>query len=148
VAAHVFVSYSRSDRAYVRRLGAYLRKGGVPVWWDDQLTVGERFAKLIQDRIDECFALLPVLTPAAAASEWVDLEISYARQCQLPIVPLLLERCLRPILLASLQYEDVTGGRMPRRSFVVHLRNLGARQDSFVAQPSSISPNSGRPVGW
>jgi TIR domain len=130
VAEHIFVSYSRTDRAYVRRLGAYLRKGGIPVWWDDQLSVGERFAKLIQDRIDECFALLPVLTPAAVASEWVDLEISYARQRRLPIVPLLLERCHRPILLASLQYEDVIGGRMPPRSFVAHLRNLGAQHDN------------------
>jgi DNA-binding CsgD family transcriptional regulator len=128
VSASVFVSYSRSDRAYVERLGAHLGAGGVPVWYDADLTAGDRFGTVIQTQLDECAAVVAVRTPAAAASGWVDRELSYADARRKPLLPLLLQPCEPHVLLADLHYEDVTGDRMSSPAFTVRLRALVAAE--------------------
>lgn len=124
----MFVSYSRSDRAYVERLAAHLAAGGVPVWYGADLAAGERFGTVVQTQIEDCAAVVAVRTPAAAASGWVDRELSYADARRKALLPLLLAACEPHVLLAGLHYEDVTGGRLPGPEFTARLRALVAAE--------------------
>lgn len=124
MAGHVFISYQHSDRSYVDKLAAFLRQEQIPVWYDFSLVPGDRFPAVIQQRIDECFALIVVLTPEAAASEWVLDELSYARARHKLVLPLQLRETTDLIQLIALQRESVLGGRMPSATLVERLRGL------------------------
>jgi len=60
VTGYVFINYARVDQAYVARLGGHLRGAGVPVWIDDELVTGDRWASVIRARIDGCAAMVVV----------------------------------------------------------------------------------------
>jgi len=126
---HVFISYSRRDRAYVADLKARLRQEGIPFWVDDELDYGDRWASTVQRQIDQAIVLLVVVTPAALDSAWVDRELSYAQELGLPVLPLL-RRKVNSLRLANLQFEDVTDGRMPSPRFF-------ERIDALVASTSA-----------
>src|SRR5262245_30142974 len=107
---HVFVSYAHgADRAYVDRLARYLHERGVLVWYDRDIVVGERWKRIIPERIDSCAAFVVVMSPAAADSEWVSLEITQAKKTGRPIFPLLLDGKIF-FELSNIQYEDVRRG--------------------------------------
>jgi hypothetical protein len=135
--SHVFISHSREDDSYVRRLAGHLRGAGLPVWFDEAINVGDRFGAEIQQQIDHCFALIVVLTPAATASRWVIREISYADDLDKPLFPLLLATCVPPILLQGIQREDVSGGRLPSDRFVEGLRRLAPPAARIEVPPQS-----------
>lgn len=119
----VFISYSPTDRAYVDRLAAFLAGYGVPAWYDTEVATAERFEAVVRPQIDECAAVLVVMTPAAAESSRVRDEIDYARQRGKEIVPLLLDGL--PLFgLSYLTSEDVRGGVMPGARFLDRLRTL------------------------
>lgn len=122
----VFLSYvhgSDSD-AYVKSLAAYLTNAGVPVWLDkSSIMYGDRLDRVIADSIDTCAAVIVVMTPEAQKSAWVSIEIGLALDRNKPIIPLLLRGS--PLHgLSDIQYEDVTGGRMPSARLVSYLREL------------------------
>jgi hypothetical protein len=56
VTGQVFISYSRSDRAYVDRLARFLSKAGLSSWYDFELVAGDAFPAKIQHQIDTCAA--------------------------------------------------------------------------------------------
>jgi TIR domain/Bacterial PH domain len=123
MAGHVFVSYSRADRAYVEALAAHLDAAGVSCWYDHRIVVGDRFDQVIAEQIDTCVAFVVVMTPASYASNWVANEIKYAQDHGKRIVPLLLAG--EPFIsLTSLDYEDVRGGSMLGPAGVAALRAL------------------------
>jgi molecular chaperone DnaK len=118
---HVFVSYSEEDAAYVEALVSFLRARDVRVWTDQSLVGGERWTATLRRAITECAAFVVVMSPAAESSIWVERELNLAEDEGRPVHPLLLQggRWWR---LSNIQYEDVTGGAMPRRAFVDGLR--------------------------
>jgi branched-chain amino acid transport system substrate-binding protein len=150
---YVFVSYSRTDSAYVARLVAALREADIDVWVDDVLVSGDRWERVIRDKVDGCSALLAVMTPAADESEWVAREVSRAQVKGKPIVPLLLagEAFFR---LSDMHYDDVTDGRLPGPDVLDRLRRAGATpppsgpgagvRPTAVPGAGSSSPGRGR----
>ena len=52
VTGHVFISYSRSDTAYVADLSRFLEVAGVPVWIDTHLDYGDRWEAVVRDQVD------------------------------------------------------------------------------------------------
>jgi len=133
---HVFLSYSRTDRSYVDRLAGYLTGAGIPVWYDYEISAGDTFGPRIQQAIDGCAAFVAVLTPAAVASKWVTREIGYADALNKPVLPLLLEDCVKPIEIHLVQHEDVRGPTMPSARFLDRLRALGA------GDPATAGPDA------
>lgn len=120
---HVFVSHARADTEYATRLAAQLASVDVPVWIDDDLSTGDRWVSVICSRLDECVALVVVMSPAAAESVWVEREIRYVETLGKPILPVLLAG--RPFFrLVDLQYEDVTKGQPPSPKFVAKIGAL------------------------
>lgn len=132
MAGHVFVSYSRKDRPYVKQLVEHLRSAGITVWIDETLQPGTpTWVRAVERAIDDCTAFVPVMTPNSSESAWVDREIDLAQELNKPILPLLVEgrRFLR---LRDIQTEDVTGGRLPSAAF---LAQLGAPAPSVQSGP-------------
>jgi hypothetical protein len=91
--ADVFVSYSRRDAEFVRRLtDAISERGGREVWLDtDGIADGEVFPKAIKRAIEQSNTFLFVITPEALRSAYCENEIEYARHMQKRILPVLRE---------------------------------------------------------
>ncbi|MEV4517917.1 toll/interleukin-1 receptor domain-containing protein [Dactylosporangium sp. NPDC049525] len=121
---HVFISYSRSDRKYVKKLHRHLAEHRITAWDDRQIPTGVEFPAEIQRRIETCRAFLLVLSPAAVESSWVARELFYATNLKKRVLPIMLEACNAPFLVAGVQYEDVTDGTLPGMPFVSTLRSL------------------------
>jgi hypothetical protein len=120
VAGYVFVSYSRRDARYVDRLVAFLRDEGVDVWVDHELHHGDNWLNIVREKVDNCAALVVVMTPHAEESDWVRREITRAQGERKPIMPLLLRG--KPFMqINEIQYESVDGGGMPSDRFVGNL---------------------------
>jgi hypothetical protein len=124
VPGHVFISYARGDRPYVDRLAQYLTDAGFGVWYDRSLEPGSSFSDKIRAALEASDAVIVVLSPDSVASKWVLREISYADQRKIPLVPLLLADCAKPMEVAALQHHDVRGGRMVDSNFVNSLSRL------------------------
>ena len=118
---HVFISYSRKDRAYAHRLADDLRGRGFEVWMDDRIDLGDRWWQTVDQAVRDCVALVVVMTPDAERSEWVEKEIMLAQREGKPILPLLL-RGKQFSLLIDRQSADVTGDRLPPQAFYQRLR--------------------------
>lgn len=89
---------------------------------------GQRFDQMLAKRIEACSALVVVMTPAAADSDWVANEIRFAMSSSKPVLPLLLDG--KPLLsVASLDHEDVHGGRMPGQRFLSRSATACQRSD-------------------
>jgi WD40 repeat protein len=88
--ADVFVSYSRRDSEFVRRLADSVAGHGKDVWIDtDGIADTEVFPKAIKRAIEQSDSFLFVITPASVASSYCENEVEYARVLQKRIVPVL-----------------------------------------------------------
>jgi TIR domain len=115
----VFVSYSHAppDAVYVERLAAFLGAAGVSAWFDRELASGDRWDRVLREKIDTCAALVVVMSPSAADSSWVSREVGRARRGGRPLFPLLLDGTVLDVL-RGIQYEAVTHGVMPSLELV------------------------------
>ena len=120
---HVFISYSRKDQKYARKLADHIRNNGFDVWIDDHIDYGDRWWRTIEDAIQDSGAFAVVMSPSAKESEWVEREIIFALDIRKRIFPILLEGKRFPIL-ASTQEIDVTDGKLPPSEFFEVLSGL------------------------
>src|SRR5262245_13297052 len=72
----VFINYARADSTkFVDDLEADLKKHSFHPWVDrHRLEGGVEWLEMIQDAIDECQALVVVLSPAVVQSEFLRIE--------------------------------------------------------------------------
>ena len=90
--ADVFVSYSRRDAVFVRRIADSISERGKEVWLDTEgIADGEVFPEAIKRAIEQSDAFLFVITPDAVSSAYCENEVEYARDIQKRIVPVLRE---------------------------------------------------------
>ncbi len=139
MANHIFISYSRTDQSYARKLAEELRQRAFEVWIDDRIDYGSRWWRTIVKAIHNCAAFIVVMSPAAEESDWVEKEIMLAQDEKKPIFPLLLQG-KRFALLINTQYADVTGGRLPPQGFYNRLRKIAPAPTQ--PPPVSLSPPS------
>lgn len=114
--SHVFISYSRRDSDYAKRLREHLTQSSFNVWIDDAIEHGDQWFNQIHEAIKTCAAFLVLMTPEAEASEWVQKEILLAKRYKKPIFPLLLKSEEFAILI-DLQFADVRDGELPGQEF-------------------------------
>ena len=119
--SYVFISYARADAEYVKVLVTALDAAGVPWWYDERLEGGDRFGRVLAERIDGCAAFVLVMSPDAATSAYVAKEIRRAQRGRRPIYPLLLAGDPLPAV-ADLHYVSVVGAVPPPARFVQTLR--------------------------
>jgi hypothetical protein len=87
----VFVSYSRSDEADMRRIVTFLRNQGIKVWLDNERLIPGTpiWEEEIEKAIHAASAVIVVMSPDSKNSEWVRREISLADQNHKRIFPVL-----------------------------------------------------------
>ncbi len=126
----MFISYSHRDGgSYVERLAEHLTAAGFAVW---------------NDQVDTCGAFVVVMTPDAAQSERVEIDIARARELKRPILPLLLAG-RRFLSLASTQYHDVRDGTLPGPAFIDALRRLlPSPSGAELCEPTGLLPRRGQ----
>lgn len=108
----VFVSHASADKPFVDKLVADLAANAVPAWYDKlDLRIGESIPGAINTGLADSKYFAIVLTKASVASVWVKEELNAALMRQVAkggtfILPLLLEDCDVPPLLAHRKFAD------------------------------------------
>ncbi len=106
----VFISYSRKDIKFVKRLAEDLNAAGFTVWYDlSGLDGGTTWGSEIQSAIENSQFFLVVLSPNALASKWVQREFLFAENCNLKVIPLQYLPCRLPMWMLDLQLIDLQG---------------------------------------
>jgi len=103
----VFISYSRKDIKFARRLAGDLEKAGFDVWWDiSDLKGGDDWVRIIPAAIEASQHFVVLLTPDSIQSEWVAKEYTYAIVKRKKIVPAMIKTCPVPFALNTLNYVN------------------------------------------
>jgi len=121
--SYIFISYSHKDNDYVHKLQEALQNEGFDVWIDDRINYGKTWPIVIQRHLDNCGAFIVVMTEHAYDSEWVQNEVTRARRKKKPFFALLL-RGDTWLSFEAIQYEDVSGERLPRKKFYEDLASV------------------------
>lgn len=116
----IFISYSRKDSAFARRLAGDLEKAGYEVWWDlTDLRGGDDWPRVIPAAIAASEYVIVVLSPNSAASEWVEKEYTQALGLHKKIIPIMLTPGNVPFALNTINYVNFASG-----DYVDNLNNL------------------------
>jgi len=106
----IFISYSRKDIGFVRKLAGDLEKAGYDVWWDlTDLRGGDDWVRVIPDAIESSAFFIVVLSPNAVVSDWVRKEYTQALSLHKKVIPIMLARSSVPFALNTINYVDFTG---------------------------------------
>ena len=137
--AQIFISYSRKDIDFIRKLAGDLEKAGYDVWWDlTDLRGGDDWPRVIPAAIEASQYVIVVLSPNSAISDWVEKEYTQALSLRKKIIPILLERSGIPFALNTINYVDFTSDDYAA-SFSSLLSALG-----YTGEPPVVRP----PVAW
>ena len=125
--SHVFISYSKRNKDYARKLADHLIVSGFDVWIDDRIDYGSEWEEAIQNAIEVCAAFLIIMTPESRESKWVKRECQYAESQSKPQFPLLLSGDVF-FRYGTTQYADVTNGSLPPDTFLGELAEHAPRK--------------------
>jgi hypothetical protein len=103
----LFISYSRQDEAFVRRLAQALNEANITVWLDVlHINTGENWSDAIQRGLDACDAMILVISEASMQSRQVANEWQYYLEEKKAVYPIRLEAAKIHYQLRPLQYID------------------------------------------
>lgn len=105
----IFISYSRADKEIVWQFGDMLADKLHTCCWIDKedIEVGQDFVDSIYKGIDECKAVLFMLSDNSIGSEWTRREIAYAKKQNKRIIPVVIDgRDLRGWALKEFERID------------------------------------------
>lgn len=109
----LFLSYSNEDKQVALHLANKLKNAGLNVWFDAWgLKVGDTIVERIDEAVSASDVLLVLMSKTSVNSHWVQLELEAFLGRQLndravTIIPILLEDCNIPPLLANKKYLDL-----------------------------------------
>jgi len=135
----VFISHSSHDKGVARKLVADLKTLGHEPWLDEYaIRVGDSIPDKIEQGLQNADFVAILLSPAAVRSGWVDrewkakywAEVSAGR---VMVLPVLLEDCEIPLLLAPKKYADL-------RNYATGLVQLVAAIDPVLPPMAGPSP--------
>lgn len=131
--SQVFISYSRKDASnYVEKLIKSCIQNGINVWTDNSIRAGSNYPKELEKALDECLALIVIITPDSRNSSWVQNELTRAVRKKKEIFPLLLQGSEEPLLqIESIQYTDVRGEKLPPQKFFTDVKNTITNSSSI-----------------
>jgi hypothetical protein len=131
----IFISYSRKDIDFARKLAGDLELAGYDVWWDiTDLRGGDDWVKTLPAAIEDAQHFIIVLTPNSVESEWVRKEYTQALSIRKKIFPIMLEACPVPFALNTINFVNFMGGEY-EDSFKKLLSALG-----YTGKPPKVTP--------
>jgi hypothetical protein len=106
----IFFSYSRKDaEKFALKLASDLSEAGVNVWMDQlSLEAGLPWDRQIAKALKRCQRFLIILSPESMESENVMDEVSYAKDENKQVIPILYKKCHVDFRLRRLQHIDYT----------------------------------------
>lgn len=113
---HVFICHASEDKSAARDLASAMKKLGAEVWFDEwEIRVGESIVQKINDALGAVSHLILVLSKSSVDKPWVRKEFSAALMRQLAqqsvsILPLRLDDCTIPPIVADIKYADARAG--------------------------------------
>ena len=136
--ADVFMCYSHEDTVYASDLIEELFGRRVEVFdFTKNIPTGSDWFKTIEENLKSSSVVIPILTPAAAASKVLQREIEFAIKNGKVILPLLLEGEIWPSL-QSIQYLDVRDGSLPQKEFFETIEKIIGESKSTESLSTSI----------
>ena len=123
-----FISYSRRDSDFVRRLVAGLKDHGVSVFYDEaDIAIGDTLVESIERAVKHAKYLLVVMSPDYFRSAWATKELELAQNLefeggQTKVLPILYRDCEIPPLLQSKVYADFRTDAAFKQSFPMLVR--------------------------
>jgi adenylate cyclase len=140
--ADIFISYSSKDREKADQLIELLSSAGLSVWIDRQgIDVATSWSGEIVDAIDQCKALVVLLSPASVASKNVVREVALAFEKNKKIFPLDLE----PVTLTrDLQYHLAGIQRASITNVESIIRTLSKLGTTAAPESRTIHPTDTR----
>lgn len=109
----IFLSHSKPNKPFVRKLADRLKGDGVDVWLDElEIKIGESIHQKVNDGLKKSDFFALVLSQASVKSKWVNEELSSASSIEkyqkkgIFILPILIEECDVPPLLLDRRYAN------------------------------------------
>lgn len=127
----IFISYSRKDEKFARKLATSLSEQEVSLWIDvKDIPAGMKWSSAIQEGLDTCDVLILIVSPDALASTNVEDEWHYFMHKKKPIVPLLWRPVEEmPFQLHRIQYIDF------RKDYSSAFKKLWATLQTLIESP-------------
>lgn len=136
--SHIFISYSHKDSDYAHRLAEALEAYLLDVWIDDRIDYGAAWPRVIQEKIDTCEAFIVIMTSSSYVSDWVQNELTHAKDKKKPIFPVLLEGSEPWLSVRTIQYVDVRTGELPPENFFKRLIQNSIKQKELRGEVTIV----------
>jgi hypothetical protein len=112
---YLFISYAREENRFVYKLDDDIKQRCFNTWIDkDDVRSGDDWLERIGKAIENCHALLAIISPISLKSRWVRREMHLADKKEKQILPLKYKKSDLPIwyefCFSELQWEDFTSG--------------------------------------
>lgn len=105
----IFIAYAHQDRTVVRSLADSLKAAGHEVWIDiGGIAGGSNWLEEIEQMVLRADLIIVLISEASNSSSWVKRELLYALEIGKPVLPVRIEPVLLPLLLANLQFVDIS----------------------------------------
>ncbi|MBN2304089.1 MAG: TIR domain-containing protein, partial [Anaerolineae bacterium] len=106
--ARIFISYSRADEEFAKKLKTDLERLGADIWVDvESIPAGTDWSNEIQGGLDTCDVMILVVSPASMGSTNVQYEWKYFRNTRKkPIITARWQVAKLPFQLDRFQYVD------------------------------------------
>jgi len=110
----LFLCHASEDKPFVDKLAKELDKYALYAWYDKrEIFVGDSIVQKVNSGLENSDFMIAVLSPRSIKKPWVVREMSSSLMRQLAdkgitVLPVLIEECRIPALLADIKYADFT----------------------------------------
>lgn len=110
----IFISHSRKDKFFAKKLAEKLAEFDVKAWIDEaEIRVGDSLLDKIASAIHQTDFFAIILSHNSIQSNWVQKELAIAMEKEIGgkkivVLPILIERCEIPLFLKHKVYADFT----------------------------------------
>lgn len=143
--AKIFISYSRADADFAHRLAGALSDEGADVWIDvEAIPAGMKWSSAIQEGLQQCDAMIVVISPHSMSSVNVEDEWQYYLDKHKVVIPVRLHPADVHFQLSRIQYVDFC--KQPFDAAFDQLLHELARKSVFVGTRVKLDEPIHRPV--
>lgn len=136
-----FISYSREDSEFALRLAGDLKAAGAAVWLDQlDIEPGQRWARAVQDALNDCPRMLVILSVTSASSTNVDDEVSFALEEKKTVIPVLYRDCKIPFRLRPFQFVDFRSDYPSGVKALVRVLTMERPREHGPSDPKQFAP--------
>ena len=106
--ADIFISYSRADKKFVKKLLTALEKNGWTVCWDHEIPSGAKFRKFIVSEIDKSKCVIVIWSEKSVERDFVLDEAERGKK-QNKLIPIRIDQCEIPLGFGTIHCANLVG---------------------------------------